>query len=766
MKFWCFTLLFVFCISLTNAQEQPGKFSRLKISLEEKTLEELARLGLETDHGTIKQGSYIINDYSFEEQKLLKAKGVGFKILIDDVGRHYVDQNHKSNTRDFDETCLEDKYPFETPRNYEEGSMGGFHTLDEMLATLDLMKEKYPKLISSKQAIDTFKTHEGRSIFWVKVGDQPAIDEEEPKILYTALHHAREPASLSQMLFYLWYLLENYDSDPEVRFIVDSTSLYFIPCVNPDGYVYNEKNNPNGGGLWRKNRRVVEGDTVGVDLNRNYGFEWAYDDIGSSSNPSSNTFRGAEAFSEVETQALRAFTEKHRFEIALNYHSYGNLLIYPWGFSDSQTPEGLTFGGIAEAMSQTNNYLAGIASETVGYTVNGTSDDHMYGEHGTFALTPEIGNPFSGFWPASSEIDYLNKSVLEQNLIVAKLLHSYVRAELTDSNEKGLNFTLKKYSLDAYDVELSLKSLSAPLSLVESKQIVSLDHLESKTVNFQFAFDIDPKNLQNAEVVLEVKYPSYSTFDTFNLVGFPEQLETVFADTVENLDLWSTDTWSLTTERFVVGQSSITDSPFGDYPASSRAFLTSMHPVDLSECISANLEYYALWEIEEDFDYGQVRISTDGVNFTSLCGLYTERGTPFQALNEPVYDGRQEEWVKESISLNDYLGQEVWIQFSLISDEIEQQDGMYLDDVKVMVERGLPSSAEQVKADNKQLVVVPNPFKEDFEVVKENKSLTNYIIYDQLGRKVGKEDLVVGVYFVAVFEEGHRWEMIKVIKIK
>ncbi|MBQ0741152.1 peptidase M14, partial [Aquimarina celericrescens] len=75
------------------------------------------------------------------------------------------------------------------------------------------------------------------------------------EMLFTSLHHAREPIALSQNLFYMWYLLENYNSNPEIKTLVDNTELYFIPIVNPDGYIYNQQTNPNGGGYWRKNRR-------------------------------------------------------------------------------------------------------------------------------------------------------------------------------------------------------------------------------------------------------------------------------------------------------------------------------------------------------------------------------------------------------------------------------------------------------------------------------------------------------------------------------
>src|SRR5690606_2209606 len=117
------------------------------------------------------------------------------------------------------------------------------------------------------------------------ISDQPDVDQDEPEVLYDALHHAREPASLSQLIFYMWYLLENYGTNDEVTYLVDSTEMYFVPCVNPDGYVYNWNNHPTGGGMWRKNRRVNGNGTFGVDLNRNYGHEWGYNNTGSSPDP-------------------------------------------------------------------------------------------------------------------------------------------------------------------------------------------------------------------------------------------------------------------------------------------------------------------------------------------------------------------------------------------------------------------------------------------------------------------------------------------------
>jgi len=138
-----------------------------------------------------------------------------------------------------------------------------------------------PIPMSARKSVrDTIETWEGRKLQYVRISDHPDTDEPEPEVLYTALHHAREPNGASQLLFFMWYLLENYATDTEVSYIVDNAELYFIPCVNPDGYVYNETTDPQGGGYWRKNRRDNGDGTFGVDLNRNYGYFWGNDDSG------------------------------------------------------------------------------------------------------------------------------------------------------------------------------------------------------------------------------------------------------------------------------------------------------------------------------------------------------------------------------------------------------------------------------------------------------------------------------------------------------
>src|SRR5262249_2175906 len=151
-----------------------------------------------------------------------------------------------------------------------------------------------------------------------------------------------------------------------VTYLVNNRELYFIPVVNPDGYVYNQTTNPNGGGRWRKNRRNSGGGAFGVDINRNFDYKWGYDDVGSSPEPASEHYRGASPASEPETPAIQNFVLSRHFTMSLNYHSYGDSFNFPWGYlPDFFTPDHPTFVALATEMSRFNHYRHGTPNETV-----------------------------------------------------------------------------------------------------------------------------------------------------------------------------------------------------------------------------------------------------------------------------------------------------------------------------------------------------------------------------------------------------------------
>ena len=716
--------LFILPIFLLAAFSAAGQqYAKVKISLDEfHTIEELAKLGFETDHGEYRPGVHFINVFSESEIQLLAEKEYSFEVLIEDMVADFQERN-KSGEKGFtklqmceDNTASE--YP--TPVNYTFGSMGGYHTYQEMLGILDQMAAMYPNIFKAREPITTaYTTHEGNPIYWIKISDNPTIDEDEPEVFYNALHHAREPNSLSQMIFYLWYVLENYETDDYIKHLVDNTEMYFIPCINVDGYLYNENTNAGGGGLWRKNRRDNGDGTFGVDLNRNYPYQWGFNDSGSSPNTASETYRGPSPGSEPEIQMIMEFCNSHEFQIALNYHTYGNLLIYPWGYVDGPSPDDEIFKGFAAAMVKENEYLAGYGSETVGYTVNGASDDWMYGEQTSkgkiFSMTPEVGPQF---WPSQFEIDGLNKTAMDMNLTAAALLLNYgvvtPKGDLLVTDISGeIEYDIQKIGLKQGLLSVSLEPISDNILNVGATDNFGLFNLEETSGSFNYLLSPDIEEGDEIEFNLVLDNGNFQ-WKTYVRRVYSSSVATVFAEPGDDFSQWTDfGNWDITSDEFYSPSTSITDSP-GAFYENNEANETEMaNPVQLQNAVAAYLSFWAKWDIEEDYDYVQVLLSVDGGAPFPLCGKYTEPGVNFQPEGEPVYDGTFDDWVLEEIDLTDHLPEDGNVDFSisfrLLSDGFVTGDGFYFDDLKITaVERTINSTGD---LDPSELMITsrPNP---------------------------------------------------------
>ena len=732
-----------------------SQFSRVKVDLTERSIKELVVLGIETDHGSYARDRYFITDMSDGQIALLQSKGFTIEYLIENVKAFYKNQNIAGHEH-YHEDEVEVRnggpcdtgnggsgmYDYVTPTNYINGSMGGYFTYAEMLSIIDEMQAKYPNLISAKDTVIDIRTHEGNPIYWVKVSNTPNIDNDNPEVLYTALHHAREANSLSQMIFYLWYILENYESDAEIKYLVDNTEMYFLPCVNPDGYLWNQSTDPDGGGLWRKNRYVDEnGDVKGVDLNRNYGFEWGVDDQGSSPNANNDTYRGPSAFSEPETKAVRDFANQHQFQIALNYHTFGNLLIHPWGFSDSATEEDATFKALGNIMIEENNFTLGTGTETVGYVVNGDSDDWMYGDAGIYAMTPEVGPQNFGFWPPANAIDQLNKSSLLMNLRTAHLVHSY--AQIVDdsptiiSQESGIiPLTLINYGLASGDVTVTVDEGDNNIEVAFTEQIYTLDHLGAAEVIIDY--QVLAAESADLSFLVTISNGDYTYTEVINKRYIKGDFQTWYSNYADDISQWTLDgVWSITDSDFVSAPACITDTPNGDYDGNSDFTIQLNETIDLTASEDAILRFNAKWNIEEGWDYVEFLVGIEGEELVPQCGNFTVIGNTNQDEGQPLYSGVQDDWVGEEISLNDYVGHKINIAFRLVSDSYVEEDGFYFDDIEILTVGDPLSTEDNLLTSN--MSIHPNPTLDNiylsFVLADDHKD--NHVrIYNSLGMQI------------------------------
>jgi len=745
--------------TLGFSQEIQEKYQRAKISYT--NIEDLGRLGtmgIPVDHGIHKRGSYVISDFSVSELDIARNAGYAVEILVEDSKEYFLQQNRLNIPSQRNPTCDGGgAVDYETPDNFGLGSMGGYFTYQEVLDQLDLMKSLYPDLITTKANISNFQTDGqpdnsttppigGNGIKWVKISDNPDTSSEgEPQILYTSIHHAREPASLSQLIFYMWYLLENYDTDTAVQGIVNNTELYFVPVVNPDGYLYNEKTDPNGGGFWRKNRKNGHG----VDNNRNYDYHingnssnGSWGGPGSSNNTGSEVYHGSSPFSEIETQAIKWFVENHNFVMAFNNHTSGQLLYYPFSYADVPTPEEALFQGITAELVSQNGYFALRDSP-----FSGDSDDFMYGTVGThdkiYAFTPEIG---TSFWPPSNQIVNIAKNMMFLNLTAAKMVNNYATLEDTgvtyvgDQATVNSTFDIRRLGVSGTGTfTVSINPISANIAAVGNDvTFTAMDVLEEDngTIQYTLAGGIEAGDDIVYELIL-----NNGSFDTTTLITKKfGSLTAVFEDPGNSATTnFNNNGWGTTSSFFVSPSSSITDSPNGNYPNGTNETITLQDPINLSDAIGANVTFYARWDIENNFDYVQFEVSTNGGStWIPQCGNFTNLGTGNEQPNgQPLYDGTQSDWVLEEIELSDYLGQTILVRFQLVSDNAQRRDGFYFDDLKInILEDAILSTNDALSS---QFSLYPNPVRDLLNITT---PLTGYDIevYTLQGQLIARRD--------------------------
>jgi carboxypeptidase T len=245
----------------------------------------------------------------------------------------------------------------------------------------------------------------------------------KPRLLVMTGIHPREIATPEVSWRLIDDLTTNYGKDSKVTKLLDSSEVWVVSMINPDGHdvveggggspEYQRKNlNDNGAGC--------TGTEIGTDLNRNFPFLWG--GTGSDTAPCAETFRGKSAGSEPETVAVRSLVRalfKDRrgpgakdaapadtTGAVLTYHSAAELILYPWGQTNTDAPNNAGLKALAAGMARYNKYPIGQPGEVL-YNASGTTDDDFYGELGVPAMTTEIGGSgqCADFFPKYSCVD-------------------------------------------------------------------------------------------------------------------------------------------------------------------------------------------------------------------------------------------------------------------------------------------------------------------------------------------------------------------------
>ncbi|CAL1685712.1 unnamed protein product [Lasius platythorax] len=326
-------------------------------------------------------------------ESLFKSYGVKYEILIDDVEQAIKEENPPLTPEAEEELegrkaryawwqGVRSKYPRPRPLRYPVASVYGggdpwhfrghrmewttYHPLADIYGYVDYLAQTYPDFCSVQTIGNSI---EGRPLKVLRISNGKP---NAPALWIDGGIHAREWISPASVTYIIDYLVENWSENLEIEY-------YILPVVNPDGYIYTHAVDR----LWRKNRRKAGyAGCGGVDLNRNFGYRWG--GKGTSKDICRETYSGTKPFSEPETDAIRNFFEisSANFKAYLSFHSYGQYILYPWGYDARLPPDYVDLDKIgrqaATAMKKAGGagsvYTVGNSATTL-YPASGGSDD-------------------------------------------------------------------------------------------------------------------------------------------------------------------------------------------------------------------------------------------------------------------------------------------------------------------------------------------------------------------------------------------------------
>ncbi|TKJ41221.1 hypothetical protein CEE37_06030 [candidate division LCP-89 bacterium B3_LCP] len=671
----------------------------------------MAGLGLPLDDSRIIEGEGLEIPLREIDLALLDDQGISYQIVQEDLESYYGEiclKNMKNIPGQTDEDPVHMKY----------GSMGGFYNFEEIVADLDSMHMLYPDICAEKVILGY--GWDDNPIYMVKISDNVEINEDEPEGIFDALHHAREPGSYTCLLYGMWNLLENYGIDPVMTYLVDNRELYFVPVVNPDGFLYNILTNPGGGGMWRKNRRDNGGGVYGVDLNRNYTYQWGYDNQGSSPTPSSSTYRGPEPGSEPEAQTMMNFIGDHTMTTGMTVHTAAGVFITAYGYANVPPEHYDVHMEYMEYASALNGYSYGTCYQIM-YASNGRTQDWQLHTHDIINLEPEVGG--NGFWPPVSQIfpeaRDIQRCIMNQFWCAGgQIVYQSVRVVdgyLTPGESDEIVVTVFnrgwgtsepiEFELTTSDPYITLSTATGTTPAIPRRE--TADNAADPIIA-----DIDPTCPagHQANFTLTINQSGYLRTEVITLtVGTPSVF---FEDDMESgVGGWTheivtpgwTDQWHLSTANSHSPTHSwkFGDTGIGSYANNADGALIS--PV-INIGVSSELKFWS-WIVAEAsgaypdsaYDGGTVEIFYGGTwevlpmdGYTHYIRATAGGGNPYTGPFDPatpVFSGNSGGWVEQTANLSLFTG-DIQLRFRFGSDNGGAETGWYVDDVLVT---GFPS---------------------------------------------------------------------------
>jgi murein tripeptide amidase MpaA len=507
---------------------------------------------------------------------------------------------------------------------------------------LNELVSRYPTLASM---VNVGTTLEGRTIWGLRITS--GVVSTQPAAVYFGCEHAREWIAGTVPPYMANYLLENYGVDPHITDLVDNVELFLIPIFNVDGYVYSWTTDR----FWRKNRRYNGGGAYGVDINRNWGEGWG--GPGSSSATNDETYRGTAPFSEPETRALRDFFIAHpNVRVQLDVHSYRQLILWPYGYTPSLSPDQSIYQEIGSVMKSLIYGVHGVTYNigplyTAIYPAAGVSVDWTYARQGILSYSYEARDTgFYGFALPADQIIANNEELLPATLHMTD--SDWVRAPLRFTFPDGLPTTVMSGRESPIPVRIipqgesitaGTESLHFRRDPSESFSVIPLTHLggldyqavlpaTNCTSRPQFYFSVEGDGGTITTNPRQSPAPQYysavvvSEFTTF----FQQNLNSNPGWTTQGLWAWGQpmggggtqaghrDPTSGHTNSYVYGY-----NLSGDYADNMPEYSLTSPAIDCTGRSGVHLTFWRWLGVEQPaYDHAYLRVSNNGINWTTV----------------------------------------------------------------------------------------------------------------------------------------------------
>jgi len=620
--------------------------------------------------------------YVYDDDEYNKISASGFDaVKIPDLAKEYAD-----------ELWIETKDTRDPLRAY--------YTLAEYETFMQNTATQYPNIC---QLVQFGTSVQNRPLYFMKISDNVNLEENEPEFRYVSTMHGDEVVGYDMCIRLIQLLTSEYTTSTRIADIVNNTEIWINPMFNPDGNNAHSRYNSNG-----------------IDLNRNFPLP-----IGSQ-HPDGNAW-------QPETIAFMNHASAHNFNLSANFHGGALVANYPWDYIYPLCPDNdwfiqaaLTYSTHNLPMYNSTEFDQGITNGADWYIATGTLQDWSYAYTSDMDLTIELSYTK---WPNSSQLDTYWSQNEESMLSYLEFVQKGLHGTVTNSSGSSLLATIH-INTSGKDIITDVDVGDYHRVLLPGNYIVTAtaDGYQSSTVNVTIpantavthnfvlqpvittdvtgtVIDINGIVVSAANVRLTFGTSVYQTTTDvngfFSIVDIPVETYNlnisatgygtynsllplidgvnkhtvilpsfIFYDDFEN----GLTNWTVQSPWAILAQTSnhvLCDSPAGNYSNNLSLEARITNPISLVNIVNASLSFDIKYALETSYDYLYVMASADNINWSDLI----------------QFTGSITEWENISLSLNSFIGSNVYLKFKLISDTGVTADGVYID--KVMVS-GLP----------------------------------------------------------------------------